>query len=203
MTVKAKRATTTARAPTEDAVVTVATLRPHPKNPNTHSESQIQMLMASLQRDGQTRPLLVRRANKMIIAGHGIHTAARRLGWTDLRVVLLDVDEGEAERIMLGDQRLTTLSKLDEGRVVSLMREIGEVDWLATGYSQEEGAKMLERAQVEDLEVFEIETATVTDNYWIAVRGPLSEQADVLEKMKDLLAEFPTASIEVGTIEDQ
>jgi len=187
----------------ETAFVKVEELRPNPENPNRHPETQIQMLMASLQRDGQTKPILVRKANHMIIAGHGVQTAARRLGWAEMQAVLWDVDQATADRVMLADQRLATLSDMDKGRVANLMREIGEGDWLSTGYTVEEAAKVLEAYTEDDLEVFEIETANVTDHYWIAVRGPLREQAAVLVRMKELLKEYPTAAIEVGTVEDQ
>lgn len=70
----------------EVLMVPIGELRPNPRNPRKHPESQIERLMAALRRDGQTRPLLARKANKMLIAGHGVHTAARRLGWQEIRV---------------------------------------------------------------------------------------------------------------------
>ncbi len=187
-----------------NAMVTlpIGELRPNPRNPRKHPESQIERLMASLRRDGQTRPVLARRANKMLIAGHGVHTAARRLGWEELNVVLWDVDQATADRVMLADDRLQDLSELDNRRVAELMAEIGEGDWLATGYSVEEANKLLEGFTESDLEVFEIETSTVNDNFWIAVRGPLSTQPAALARMKQLLGEFPGVTIEVGTVED-
>ena len=78
----ARAATTTAARETPQVeLVAIGELRPNPKNPNKHSEDQINRLMASLRLDRQTRPLLARKANRMLIAGHGVHTAARRLGW--------------------------------------------------------------------------------------------------------------------------
>jgi hypothetical protein len=180
----------------------IGELRPNPRNPRKHPEEQINRLMASLRRDGQTRPLLARKANHMLIAGHGVHTAARRLGWTEINVVLWDVDQATADRVMLADDRLQDLSELDNRRVAELMAEIGEGDWLATGYSVEEANKLLEGFEDGELEVYEVETQTVTDHFWVAVRGPLGEQAAVLQRMKDLLAEYPGVKIEIGTVED-
>lgn len=180
----------------------IGELRPNPRNPRKHPEEQINRLMASLRRDGQTRPLLARKANHMLIAGHGVHTAARRLGWTEINVVLWDVDQATADRVMLADDRLQDLSELDNRRVAELMAEIGEGDWLATGYSVEEANKLLEGFEDGELEVYEVETQTVTDHFWVSVRGPLGEQAAVLQRMKDLLAEYPGVKIEIGTVED-
>ena len=183
-------------------LVPIGDLRPNPKNPNKHSEDQINRLMAALRLDRQTRPLLARKANRMLIAGHGVHTAARRLGWTEIAVLFLDVDQHAADRIMLADDRLAALSELDDRRVADLMKEISEGDWLATGYSVEEANKLFEQSGVEDIEVFEIETSNVTDHFWLAVRGPLSEQALVLQRMKALLVEYPAVTVEIGTVED-
>ena len=103
-------------------------------------------------------------------------------------MVFLDVEQRVADRIMLADDRLAALSELDDRRVADLMKEISEGEWLATGYSVEEANKLFEQTGVDDIEVFEIETSNVTDHFWLAVRGPLAEQALVLQRMKTLLA---------------
>jgi hypothetical protein len=79
--------------------------------------------MASLRLDGQTKQLLARRANHMLIAGHGIHQAVQRLGIEHLDVVLLDVSQAKAEAIMLGDNRHSELSKGNRNREAELLRE--------------------------------------------------------------------------------
>lgn len=188
---------------TQIETVPVGDLRPNPRNPNKHSEDQINRLMASLRRDGQTRPVLARRENRMLIAGHGVHTSVRRLQWDTIQVVFLDVSQADADRIMLADDRLGALSELDQRRVADLMKEIGEGDWLATGYTVEEAEKIFgSNTDIEDLPVFEIETALVTDDFWISVRGPFQHQAEVLQRMKQLLAEWPAVTVELGTLED-
>jgi hypothetical protein len=189
--------------PSELVTAKVIELRPNPRNPNKHPETQIESLMASLRRDGQTRPLLARKANSMLIAGHGVHTAMRRLGWVECQVMMWDCDEKTAHRVMLADEKLSSLSELDPARTRDLLKEIGEGDLLATGFSQEEMAKLFEGADSGDLEVYEIETAAVTDHCWIAARGPLHLQADIIQRMRHALAEFPSVTIEAGTIEDQ
>lgn len=196
------RKPTTTEAPLAVETVPISELRPNPKNPNKHSEEQIERLMASLSLDGQTRPVLARKANQMLIAGHGVHTAARRLGWTEIGVIFMDIDQARADRIMLSDDRLAALSELDDRRVADLMKEIGQGDWLATGYSVEEAQKLFGQSNIADLEVREIETGLVTDHFWIAARGPLPMQAEVLQRMKVLLGEFPSVTLELGTVED-
>ena len=69
----------------------LADLTPNPRNPRRHAEAQLIHLQASLERFGQTRRILARKANKMIIAGHGIFEAANRCGMTEVEVLLWDV----------------------------------------------------------------------------------------------------------------
>lgn len=50
------------------------------------------------------------------------------------------------------------------------------------------------------LEVKEIETGEVADEFWISVRGPLAQQAAVLKKLEDALKPFAGVTVEQGTI---
>lgn len=179
-----------------------ADLVPNPRNPRNHSEEQIERLMASLRTDGQTKPVMARRANNMLIAGHGVHAASKRLGIERLSVVLLDVDQPTADRIMLGDNRQSDLSSADQDRVTELLREIDEADWMATGYSAEEVAKQFAAVETGDLKVVEIDTDDRADIFWISVRGPLKDQALALNRIKVLLREMPAVSVALGTTDD-
>ena len=156
--------------------------------------------MASLERDGQTKPILARRDNKMIIAGHGVTLAARRLDWTQIRVLLWDVDQATADRVMLGDNRFGEMSFREEELVATLLREVNASDWMATGYTPEEVDKLLAPPSEPTLRVFEIDTDDVADDFWVSVRGPLSYQAEVLQKLKLLMIDYPQVEVELGMI---
>lgn len=174
----------------------------NPRNPRAHNEEQLLRLMASLRTDGQTKPVLARRANKMLIAGHGVHAAARRIGMDRLNVVLLDIDQARADRIMLGDNRQSDLSTADEARVTELLREIDEADWMATGYSAEEVAKQFASVEPSDLKVYEIDTDDRKDTFWISVRGPLADQAAALRQIKVLMRDMSGVTVVLGTTDD-
>lgn len=181
--------------------VPIDTLLDNPRNPNRHPEEQIVRLMAALRRDGQTRPVLARAANRMLVAGHGVRLAMTRLGMPEIRIALWDVDQATADRCMLADNRLGHLSRHDDDMVAELLREIDCGDWLASGYSDAEAEKLLASFERRELVVHEIETADVRDDFWIGVRGPLARQAEVLQRIKQLLAEYPEVGVELGTIE--
>jgi ParB-like chromosome segregation protein Spo0J len=184
-----------------DRQVVIEKLQANPRNPRLHPDEQIKRLAASLRRDGQTKPLLARKANHMLIAGHGVHRAALQLGWTTLQVRLLDVDQPTADRIMLADNRFSDLSSNDNDRVAELLREIEEDDWAATGFSDAEAEKLLGEFEEGEIAVREVATGTVADTFWIAVRGPLPQQADVLGKLKQLLGQYPEVEVTIGTVD--
>ena len=64
-------------------------LIPWARNPRTHSEAQIAQIAASIAEFGFNNPILVD-TKAGIIAGHGRLLAARKLGLTEVPVIVLD-----------------------------------------------------------------------------------------------------------------
>jgi ParB-like chromosome segregation protein Spo0J len=170
----------------------------NPRNPRKHPGEQMRRLRASLRDNGQPRPVLVRKANLMLIAGHAIWQAARSVGFTKIAAMTWDISQHQADRYMLGDNVLGSLSTPDQARVVELLAELDEAEYLGTGFSEDEARGLL--AEATSVAVAEIETTEVHDDFWISVRGPLPDQADVLQRLRALLAEYDRVSVELGTI---
>src|SRR3984957_20339203 len=63
-------------------------LIPRANNPRTHSPAQVAQLAASMREFGWTNPVLVG-ADDDIIAGHARVMAARKLGMTEVSVIVL------------------------------------------------------------------------------------------------------------------
>lgn len=174
-------------------------LVPNPKNARIHSEEQIEHLVASVRRFGQPRPVLARKANSMIIAGHGIWEACKRAGLQQLQVLFWDCDQKTADAYMLADNRHGDLSKDDEDRVAALLREIESEDLFAVGYSPEEVEQVLAELDEDLIEVEEVETDLVSDRFWITVRGPLKDQSAALECLKQAMESLPEVEVDLGT----
>jgi ParB-like chromosome segregation protein Spo0J len=64
-------------------------LIPYARNSRTHSEDQVAQVAASIREFGWTNPILVGGDN-VIIAGHARLVAARKLGMTEVPVIVLD-----------------------------------------------------------------------------------------------------------------
>lgn len=176
----------------------IAALVPNPRNPRSHPEAQLDRLTASILRFGQPRPVLARRENSMIIAGHGVALACERAGLTEIRTVLWDVDQETADAFMLGDNRLGQLGRDDTARVRELLRQIGLADVESVGYDAAEVEQLLADA-ADDIDVVEIPTGAVADRFWISVKGPLAHQADALKRLQVIMGEIPEIEVELGT----
>jgi ParB-like chromosome segregation protein Spo0J len=85
-----------------------------------------------------------------------------------------------------------------------VLREIlGEIQQdgenpLSLGFSPAELDKIL--AEPADLDVREIETGPVNDEFWISLRGPLQHQAHALKALQEAMKPFAGVTVEQGTI---
>jgi ParB-like chromosome segregation protein Spo0J len=180
----------------------VSELRPDPKNPKTHSERQISDIVQSIEAFGYVNKIAIK-PDGMIIGGHGTLDAIKRLGWdkVDVRVVA-GLTPAAYRKLNIALNKLPEGSKWDERLLSEIIQELdaaGEGDDLVNiGFGEKELAGL--RAGDDPLEVKEIETGDVEDEFWISIRGPLAAQADVLKAMEGAMKPFEGVSVELGTI---
>ena len=97
-----------------DKLVKVEELIPHPKNPNTHPQSQIKILAQNIRYHGWRHPIVVSKLSGYIVAGHGRLEAAKELGVSIIPVEYQNFASEDNElALLVGDNRLAELSSLD------------------------------------------------------------------------------------------
>jgi ParB-like chromosome segregation protein Spo0J len=165
-----------------------------------HPPEQITMLKSSIERFGQSRPVFARKENRMLIAGHGIHQAMRELGRTEIDVIFWDVDQATADEYLLADNRLGQLSHFDPDRTRALLEDVSDDVFAALGFTAEDVETLLKDGDGKKTTVREIETTEVTDRFWITVQGPLTAQSQALQRIRQMLTEFPDVEVDFGTI---
>ncbi len=104
-------------------------LRPHPDNPR---RGDVSAIVGSLRAHGQYRPVVVRRATSEVLAGNHTLIAVRQLGWSEIAVTFVDVDEERAKRILLVDNRTNDLAGFDTQALVDLLSGLPDLE--GTGY---------------------------------------------------------------------
>lgn len=130
--------------PLRDLIVDIGELSPHPKNPWNGDEDEV---AASLARFGQVRPVLYQRSTGHILRGNTTYAAALSLGATVIAAVPMDVDDEEALRVLLNDNRTKDAGGYDLTALAAVMRQVDQSSGLTgTGYSTEDIAAVLELA---------------------------------------------------------
>jgi hypothetical protein len=116
--------------------VSVASLKPHPKNYRKHLPAQLQHLCESISQHGLYRNIVIAK-DSTILAGHGVIEAVKQLGLTEVQVIRLKVSpESEiALKVLTGDNEISNLADVDELALLNLLRDIDVGDeLLGTGF---------------------------------------------------------------------
>src|SRR5271168_5089776 len=92
----------------------VEKLIPWARNPRTHSDAQVAQIAASIAEFGFLNPILVD-TKAGIIAGHGRLLAARKLGLTEVPVIVLDhLTEAQKRAYVIADNKLAENAGWDD-----------------------------------------------------------------------------------------
>jgi DNA modification methylase len=122
--------------------VPVAQLRPYGRNPR---RGDVAAIRASLQAHGQYRPLVVNRRSGEVLAGNHTLQAAVELGWTEVAVTYVDVDDEQAARIVLVDNRTNDLAGYDDSELAALLEGLPDLE--GTGFEARDLERLLAALQ--------------------------------------------------------
>ena len=103
--------------------VPISSLMLDPANARRHPTKNLEALKASLARFGQQKPVVVD-ARGRVIAGNGTLTAARALGWSEIRVVRTALEGAEAAAFGVADNRTAELAEWDDDALERILREL-------------------------------------------------------------------------------
>lgn len=128
--------------------IALADLKPHDRNPRTHSKKQIDQIAQSIRRFGFTNPVLID-SKAQIVAGHGRIEAAKILGMTTVPVLRLEhMSEAEKRAYVIADNRLAELAGWDSQLLALELSAITELDkefeLALTGFDAAEIAALLD-----------------------------------------------------------
>ncbi len=123
--------------------VAVDALTPWADNPR-NNDAAVQDVADSIKRFGFASPIIARREDGEVIAGHTRLKAARRLGLDRVPVRFLDLDPTDARLLALADNKLGELADWSDGLadVLRILEEDG-ADLDGLGFSDEEMAELL------------------------------------------------------------
>jgi hypothetical protein len=124
--------------------VAIDELKPYPNNPR---RGNIKLIAESLAEYGQYKPIIVNKYNNQILVGNHTHAAAKSLGWKEIEVSYIEIDEETAAKIVLVDNRTGDLSAYDNNALLKLLERLNDLEH--TGYGDDEYDDVLARIEEE------------------------------------------------------
>ena len=120
--------------------VSIAELRPHPRNYRDHPDDQIDHLAQSIKDNGFYRNVVISR-DGVILAGHGAVKAALKIGLKQIPVIRLDINSNDerALKVLVGDNEIARLAMMDDRALTELLKELKDWDptaLLGTGFDE-------------------------------------------------------------------
>ena len=115
-------------------------LIPYARNARTHSDQQVAQIAASIAEFGFVNPVLVQPGGG-IVAGHGRVLAARKLGRTEVPVIVLaHLNENQKRAFTLADNRLALNAGWDEQMLRLELEALAQSGYNleVTGFDQQE-----------------------------------------------------------------
>ena len=126
-------------------------LHPAKKNTRMHPPEQIREYKRSLEKFGQTKPVVIDENNDILI-GNGLYMAIKELGWDDVACIRKDGLSGkDKKKLMLADNRIFDLGTDDLSVFDGFIAEL-DGDFDIPGYSDELlNSLIMDSEQVSDI----------------------------------------------------
>tara|TARA_R110000824_G_scaffold54043_2_gene149195 strand:+ start:5863 stop:7059 length:1197 start_codon:yes stop_codon:yes gene_type:complete len=119
--------------------IPIGDLVPWDQNPRDNDQS-VDEVAGSIRRFGFAAPIIARRADSMVIAGHTRLKAAQKLGINKVPVRWMDLDPAEARMLALADNKLNERALWDDSVLSEVLAELEAegADLEGLGWDQEE-----------------------------------------------------------------
>lgn len=166
--------------------VAIDTLTEYEKNPR---KGNVKELTESLIANGQYKPIVVQKSTKRILAGNHLWKAAKELNWTEINIVEIDVDDNQAKKIVVADNRLADLGAYDEKLLFDLLNDI---DLVGTGYIPADVDDLLAMIEEQSTPDWKIAGAQANQEN-VQIRPTLADRADRYAErtIRLLMCEYP------------
>ena len=156
-------------------LVDIASVVPNPRNPNHHSDKQVELLAKVIKAQGWRAPITVSNRSGFIVRGHGRLMAAQLLGLDTVPIDRQDYESEAAEYAdLIADNRIAELSDIDNTLLGELLADTGDFAEF-TGYSDDDIANLLNQVMADEVheDDFDAEDAIKS------IKEPMTKFGDV------------------------
>jgi ParB-like chromosome segregation protein Spo0J len=161
-------------------------LVPWADNPRQNDGEPVARVMRSIKRFGFGAPIVARKANKEIIAGHTRWKAAREMGLRYVPVRFLELSEPEAHVLALKDNRDTELTPWDES-LLDVLDGMPRADIEFAGWDDAALAKLEQQFKDDEPEPAEDQSGLIGHGFAVIIEcSDEAEQVTVLQQCEGL-----------------
>lgn len=104
--------------------------------PGNARRGDLELVRESLRAHGQYKPIVVQEGTNVILAGNHTAQAAVEEGWAEILVSYVAVDDEQARRINLVDNRSNDVAEYDEEALAALLQDL-DGDYTGTGFDDD------------------------------------------------------------------
>jgi hypothetical protein len=119
--------------------VPTSSLELYPGNPR---RGNVNVIARSLRENALYSPLVVQASTRHVLSGNHTPMAARQIGWDEIDVVFVDVDDNRARKILLSANRTSDLALDDNDDLLALLDAL-DGDYDGTGWTEDDVAHLL------------------------------------------------------------
>lgn len=129
--------------------VKLSSLEPHPNNPNTHSQTNLNEIAASINNVGYIDPVIVRPFNGkfQILAGEGRYMACQLNGIDTIPVICVELSDEQALAYMIASNEIPRSSEINPNKFEEVIKTLNSMDpnfqWNSIGLSDQEAGALL------------------------------------------------------------
>lgn len=161
--------------------ISIDSIQPHPRNVR---QGDVGAISESLKHHGQYRPIVVQKSTGHILAGNHTYKAARALKWKQIAATYVDVDDDQALRILLVDNRANDLAAYDDPALADILKQLMDTEERleGTGFDPDDLEQLLRDIEAEELPTImgdpddvpeEVPAKTVLGDVWLLGRHRL------------------------------
>lgn len=166
-------------------MVAIDAVKPHPRNAR---KGNVKMIAASLERFGQTKPIVVQQSTGFVVAGNHTLAAAEKLGWKEIEVVYVDMDDQQASDYLLVDNRTSDVARYKESDLLKIAQP--RLDELSEFWSADDIDELVSVAAQQDGEIDVDAGAPIVEESTggtVSKDGPSKEARERTEPMRDIV----------------
>lgn len=158
---------------TQSKQVPVDQLVPHPDNPR---KGNVDAIVESIKANGFYGAIVAQQSTNHILVGNHRWQAAKTAGLGKVPTIFVDVDDKQARKIMLADNKTSDTSTYDDGVLAALLKDLA-LDLDGTGWNSDELDSLLEKVSVKDDAPTRIGLGTPVIQYAIVFDSEEQQQA--------------------------